>query len=82
MSPVEERLRRFLESQFLFEFDDVVTGASNLFALGLIDSFGFVELVAFMEREFAIKLSDEELTGGSLNTLAGLVATVARKSHG
>lgn len=82
MNVVEERLRQFMLTQFLFEFDGSVTTASNLFELGLIDSFGFVELVSFIEREFRIKFTDEELIGSSLNSLDNMVAAIRMKMHG
>lgn len=81
MSAVEEPLRQFMRTQFLFEFDDAVTADSNLFDLGLIDSFGFVELVSFIEREFHIKFTDEELISSSLNSLANMTAAIRMKTH-
>ncbi len=76
---IEVTIRRFLTRQFLFEFAGEVDAASNLFGLGLIDSFGFVELVSFLEREFAMKVSDEDLVDGSLTSLVGIVGLVGRR---
>ncbi len=81
MTAVEERLRQFMRTQFLFEFDDAVTAHSDLFDLGLIDSFGFVELVSFIESEFHVKFTDEELISSSLNSLANMVAAIGMKIH-
>lgn len=75
----EETIREFLTRNFLFEFGDSVGPDTNLFRLGLIDSFGFVELVAFLESGFGVKLEDEDLVGGELTSLCGMVATVRRR---
>jgi acyl carrier protein len=45
----------------------------------LIDSFGFVELVAFLEAKFDVKLEDEDLVSGDLTSLSGMVTTLWRK---
>ena len=37
---------------------------------GLIDSFGFVQLVAFLEKEFGIKITDDEVLSDSLSSFA------------
>jgi acyl carrier protein len=75
----EETIRGFLTENFLFEFGDSVGRDSNLFQLGLIDSFGFVELVAFLEAKFDVKLEDEDLVSGDLTSLSGMVTTLWRK---
>lgn len=81
MSPEEAAIREYMRTNLLVDFDDTVTPQSNLFQLGLIDSFGFIELVTFLETAFQIKFSDEDLLDGSLNTLAGIVSVVGRRTH-
>lgn len=78
---IDDKIKTYLMQQFLFAFDGYnVTPETNLFASGHIDSFGFVELVAFLEAEFTIKFTDEELLSNNLNSLAGLVAAVEGKA--
>jgi acyl carrier protein len=79
LSRDETMIRRFLAESFLFEFGDSVGSDSNLFELGYIDSFGLVELVAFLESKVGIELTDEDMVSGALATLAGIRATVRRK---
>ena len=81
MSPDAERIRSFITGHFLFDFDSTVTEHSNLFHLGLIDSYGFVELVSFLESEFHITFTEDEIVNSSLNTLANIVEAVRRKTH-
>ena len=81
MTDAAARIRAFLARQFLFEFDDQVTPESNLFQLGLIDSYGFVELVAFLESEFNVTFTDAELVGSPLNSLAHIVTAIQGKTE-
>ncbi|WP_424216092.1 acyl carrier protein (plasmid) [Streptomyces sp. BI20] len=55
-----EKITRFIEEQFLIEFDDEVTPQSDLFKDGIIDSFGYIRLMGFLQREFALDISGEE----------------------
>ncbi len=80
MTPSDkEKIRTFMTEQFLFEFDDEITPRTNLFTTGIIDSFGFVELVAYLEAEFGIKFTDEELLSGRFNSFKSLVSIVKEK---
>jgi D-alanine--poly(phosphoribitol) ligase subunit 2 len=78
---IESKIRGFLEETFLFEFGDEVTVLSNLFAEGIIDSFGYVQLIAFLKCEFALTFSDEELISNVLVSCADMTAFVSRKAN-
>ena len=51
----------------------------NYFALGWIDSFGFIEFIADLEQAFDIAFENDEFTNRSLSTLSGLVAIINKK---
>lgn len=53
-------------------------GCSNLFDLGL-DSFGFVELAAGLEKKFRIQFSEEELMSEAFFSLEGISKLVKEK---
>jgi D-alanine--poly(phosphoribitol) ligase subunit 2 len=77
-----EKIRQYLSETLLIEFSDDSSGVSegaNLFESGLIDSFGFVQLVAFLEKEFDINISDDELLSDSLSSFAKIRAFVESK---
>jgi len=49
----------------------------SLFALGILDSFGVVEMVDFIERKWAIKILDSEINEekfGGINKMASLIS--------
>lgn len=78
---VKEQVKSFLTKQFLFEFEEeTITSETNLFESGIIDSFGAVELVSFLESKFKIELTDEELVSGSLRSLDSIVKLIKEKN--
>lgn len=74
-----DKIRAFIEEQFLVEFDDDFPEDTNLFKEGVMDSFGYVQLCRFLEREFAIAFTEAEMTGNVLVSLTQIRATVAAK---
>ena len=82
-SEIQQQIARFMSQTFLFEFAHEVTSETDLFDSGLIDSFGFVQLVEFVEREFSVKLSDDDLASSETATLSGITRlVVASQTHG
>jgi len=76
---VQQTITKFLSNHFKVNFGEV-NEQTDLFQEGLIDSFGFVELVAFLEKTFSIRFDEKEFTTNSLNTVANIVTTVKRKT--
>ena len=46
---------------------------------GIIDSLGILKLIAFMEKQFGIRVEDEELVPDNFETLLAICSMVARK---
>ena len=76
---MEEKIRRFIEDSYLVEFSTDINDETNLFQEKIVDSFGFVELVTFLEREFQIKISDQEILSDRLTSYSQIVALVREK---
>ena len=74
-----DKIRAFIEEQFLVEFDDDFPEDTNLFKEGVMDSFGYDQLCRFLEREFAITFTEAEMTGNVLVSLSQIRDTVAAK---
>jgi acyl carrier protein len=51
----------------------------DLFEAGLVDSFGMIQLVGFVESSFAIRLTDDEMTAENFRSLDAIAALVAAK---
>ena len=65
-------IRRFMAEAFLIDFDREVGPDTDLFEAGLLDSFGFVELVGFLEHTYGLELTDEDFESPLISSLAGL----------
>lgn len=74
-----QRLRNMIEEQFLVEFDEELTDQSDLFKAGVIDSFGYIQLLGSIEEEFSIQLKDEDFLKNILTSLESIDAFVAKK---
>lgn len=77
---MEEKIREFLSSRLMIEFGDGIDADTDLFQLGLIDSHAYVELIRFIETEFTLRFSDEEILSNVTTSLAGMVEFVTAKS--
>jgi acyl carrier protein len=73
---MEDQIRRFISDTFFV--DNFATDASFL-QNGIIDSTGVLELVAFLEETFAIKVEDTDLVPENLDSIAQVIAFVQRK---
>jgi acyl carrier protein len=74
------RVRAFIEENFLFREDvSSLSDDDSLLENGVMDSTGILELVAFLEGEFALQMSDAEIVPENLDSIASIAAYVGRK---
>ena len=78
-------IKQFILDNYCFGNDPGLTNESSFLALGIIDSTGILELVAFLETEYGITVEDEELVPDNLdsinNVMVYLKGKLASKSH-
>lgn len=77
---VAERIKNFLANQFPATKN--VGNEDPLLKNGLIDSLGILEVVTFLENEFGITLTDEELLPENFESVHSLSAFVQNKRNG
>ena len=77
---IAERIRKFLVTQFPATKN--VDNEDPLLKNGLIDSLGILEVVTFLEKEFGITVSDEELLPENFESNRSLSNFVQRKTNG
>ncbi len=81
MTSIETDVRRYIVDKLLFgRTDTVVNGDTSFLESGLIDSTGVLELVAFLEEQFHIKVEDEDLIPANLDSINALTSFLERKS--
>jgi acyl carrier protein len=74
-----DTLKDFVYKKFPLAKKQGVKNSDPLLNSGIIDSVGILELVTFMEKEFGIHVSDEEMLPEIFQTLDALAAFVQQK---
>jgi acyl carrier protein len=76
---IAERLRAFIKENFYAAHKLQLGDHDSLLDRGVIDSTGVLELVAFLEQEFGIRVHDEEIVPEHLDSIACVIQFVERK---
>jgi acyl carrier protein len=80
VQPIEQELRQFVIDNFLFGQTDVAfTNEDSFMERGIIDSTGVLELVAFLEKQYQIKVEGEDLIPANLDSIANLLRFLEAK---
>lgn len=69
---MKTELRHFIVENYLFGQDDGFTEDDSFLERGILDSTGVMELIAFVEKRYGVKVEDSELLPENLDTLARL----------
>jgi acyl carrier protein len=78
---MKEILRQFIRDNFLFGLQgESFSDDDSLLEKRIIDSTGVLELIAFLEENFSVKVQDDELLPENLDSINRLVRFVERKS--
>ena len=80
MPTTAQELRTFIVNNFMFgQNGDSLTDDQSFLETGVIDSTGVLELIAFLESQYGIKVEDQEVVPANLDSIQQLEAFVARK---
>lgn len=70
---MEKELRQFIIQKFLFGQSDLEFSNDDSFIeRGIIDSTGVLELIAFLEKKYQIKVGGEDLIPDNLDSITNL----------
>ena len=75
---IAEEVRQFITENFLFGRDGQLRDDDSFLDHGVIDSTGVLELVAFIEEHFGVKVRDEDLIPANLDSIKGVQMFVER----
>lgn len=76
---MEQQIREFITRSFRPALNRApLDDDSPLFSSGFIDSFGVLELIAFLESTFSITLDPSEHALDEFDTIAKIVSLVSR----
>jgi len=81
MTDIQESLRQFIQENFLFGRELTVSDDDSLMEGGIVDSTGVLELIMFIETEFAITVDGDELVPENLDSIANLTRFITSKCH-
>lgn len=70
---MKEKIHQFMSETFLIEFGDDVTESTDLFQCGLIDSYGYIQLIKFLEETFGFEVTEEEMLSNVLTSIDSIV---------
>ncbi len=80
MSDMREKVRGFIVENFLFGQGKELQDDTSLLEKGILDSTGVLELVAFLEETFSIKIDAEETLPDNLDSVDQICGFLASKS--
>jgi acyl carrier protein len=66
---VAGKVRAYIEENLLLNSDDTFSNNWSLIESGILDSTGAMDLIAFLEHEFAIAFSDEDMVPENLDSV-------------
>ncbi len=75
----QQQIRRFILENFYVSEPSELADDTSLVETGLVDSTGILEVLAFLESEFGIRIADRETTPDNLESIERMAAFVARK---
>ena len=79
MQDPREKIRSFVRESFLFGGDDELRDDDSFLEMGIVDSTGVLELVAFLESEWGLSIDDAELVPENLDSVDNIVGFLDRK---
>ena len=74
-----EQIRGFILENFIVDGDGNLENGISLLEEGIIDSTGVLELVAFIEETYHIKVQDEELIPENLDSVNNICNFIQNK---
>ena len=76
---MKEAILSYIKKEYLDEdeADDLAIDENTpLISSGIVDSFSMVSLKRFLEKQYAVKLPDEEATPQAFDTVTSIIALV------
>jgi acyl carrier protein len=77
---MKDKLRKFIIDNFMFG-EGSVEDDKSLFESGIIDSLGFIKLLAFIEEEMKVPIDMSEVTVDNFQTINNMVKTIESKMN-
>ena len=80
---IEQQVRDYILENFLFTDNaSALENDASFLDKGIIDSTGVLEMIFFLEQEFALKVADKEMIPENLDSVNNIVRYVQIKQAG
>ncbi len=77
---MEQKIRKYILENYLFTNDESALKSDDSFLeKGIVDSTGILEVIFFLEEEFGIKVSEDEMIPENLDSVSNIVGFVGKK---
>lgn len=76
----KEKVRKFIIDNFLFGDAGELYDETSFLDSGIVDSTGFLELIAFLEETFGIHIEDQEMIPENLDSIQNIGDFIKRKT--
>lgn len=76
MNSTHGMIKAQIEEEMLITYGEDFTDDTNLFEAGIMDSFGYVQLVGFLQDTFSIAFSDDDILTNVMVSLARMTEAV------
>jgi acyl carrier protein len=77
---IRKELRAYILEEFLFgDESEPFADGDSFMQKGIIDSTGVIGLVSFLEENYGVRVEDEEMVPGNLDSIENLTAYIQRK---
>jgi acyl carrier protein len=76
---VRDQVRQFIVKNFYVADAAALPDGASLLERGIIDSTGVLEVIAFIEKTFAVRVEDDEMLPENLDSIERIAAFVERK---
>ncbi|MGD9489385.1 MAG: acyl carrier protein [Calditrichaceae bacterium] len=79
---IRDQLINFFSENFMVDMVKEYSADTSLLENGIIDSTGVLELVAYIEQNYSIKIDDEEIIPENLDSLINIENFIKNKMNG
>ena len=76
---VAREVRCFITAEYLLGRDDDLADSASFLEEGILDSTGVLQLIAFLEHTYGIRVEDAEVVPDNLDSVNSVVAYLGRK---
>ena len=76
---IGQKVRSYIETTFLFGDSSRLSSDMSFLDSSILDSTGMLELISFIEQEFAISIDPTELVPDNLDSISKVTRFIERK---